>query len=58
MRLFAKLTDGKTINTVADRLEVDNDNNMILAYSENKLVAVMDISTIMYAHITERKECL
>lgn len=58
MRFYAQLTDSKTIHTVADRLEVDKENNMLLAYNGNSLVAVMDISTVMYAHIiTERKEC-
>ena len=59
MRFFAQLTDSKTIHTVADRLEIDKDNNALLAYNGDKLVAVMDISTVMYAHIiTERRDCL
>ena len=58
MRFFAQLADNKTIHTVADRMEIDKDNNVLLAYNGEKLVAVVDLSTVMYAHIAERKECL
>lgn len=58
MRFFAQLTDNKTMHTVADRLEVDKDNNMLLAYNGDNLVAVVDLSTVMFAHLTERKDGL
>ena len=54
MRFFAQLTDGKTIHTIADRLELDKDNNVIFAYDGNQLVAVVDISTVLYAHIVQK----
>ncbi len=56
MKFFAQLADSKTIHTTADRLEIDKDNNVLLAYNGEKLVAVVDLSTVMYAHITERRE--
>lgn len=58
MRFFAQLTDGKTIHTNADRLEVDKDNNMLLVYNGDRLVAVVDLSAVMYAHIAERRDDL
>ena len=58
MKFFAQLTDNKTIHTNADRLEVDRDNNMLLAFNGDSLVAVVDLSAVMFAHIAERKESL
>lgn len=58
MKFFAQLTENRTIHTDADRLELDRDNNMLLAYNGDSLVAVVDMSTVMFAHIAERKEKL
>lgn len=58
MKLFVQLADKKTIHTEADRMTLDKENNMLLAYKEENLVAVADLSAVMYAHIVERKEGL
>ena len=56
MRFFAQLTDGCTIHTVADRMELDRENNVLLAYDGNRLVAVADVSTVLYAHMAQKKD--
>ena len=52
--VFAKLTDGKTIHTIADRMELDTENNAIFVYDGDHLVAFVDISTVLYAHLVQK----
>ena len=54
MRFYAQMADGSTIHTVASKMDTDKDNNMILVYNGDKLVAVIDLSAVIYAHITEK----
>lgn len=49
MRFFAQLNKG-SIQTDADRMEVDKDNNMLYVHDGEKLVAVLDLGTVIFAH--------
>ena len=48
-RFFAQLTESNYINVEADRME--SKDNMIFAYLGEKLMAVADISCVLYANI-------
>ena len=48
-RFFAQLTESNYINVEADRME--QKDNMIFAYLGEKLMAVADISCVLYANI-------
>lgn len=50
-RFFAQLSTHQTINRPADRMVLED--NTIRVYGGNELVAIMDVSTVMYAHICE-----
>ena len=50
---FAQLNDGGTFNKPADRMEIVNES--IRVYDGDKLVAYMDLSTVLYAHIAVTK---
>lgn len=55
MKIFvANLNDGSYINTKADRMELID--NMLHVRDGNNLVAVVDLSTVLAAHISERGE--
>lgn len=49
MRFYAQLNDGGSINKPADRMEIVNES--IRVYNGVQLVAYMDLSTVLYAHI-------
>lgn len=51
-RFTATMNDGSFINVEATRMELQD--NMILVYDNAKLVAVVDISAVLQAHISER----
>lgn len=53
---FAQLTEKRTIHTPADRMSLNESNNMVYVYNGDKLVAMVDVSTIMFAHFSEKKE--
>ena len=57
MKFFAQLTENRTIHRDADRLEIDRDNNLLQVFNKDILVAVVDLSVVMFAHIAERKDC-
>lgn len=51
-RFAAQLNDGSFINTKADRMEICE--NLIYAYDADQLVALVDISAVVSAHISEK----
>ena len=50
-RFIAQLNDGSYINTLAD--EMTKEDNMIYAYNVSKLLADVDISAVIAAHLSE-----
>lgn len=53
-KFTATMNDGSFINVEATWMELDEDNNAIRVWNEGDLVAYVDISVIMSAHISER----
>ena len=51
-KFTATMNDGSFINVEATRMELVE--NMILVYYKTDMVAVVDISTVLQAHISER----
>ena len=51
-RFTATLNDMSFINTAADRMEVKD--NMLYVYDSCQLVALVEVSAIITAHISER----
>ena len=51
-RFTATLNDMSFINTAADRMEVSD--NMLYVYDGSQLVALVELSAIITAHISER----
>lgn len=51
-RFVAQLNGGDYINIAADRMELND--SFILAYQGNSLVAVLDFSVVLSAHIGEK----
>ena len=52
-RFFAVMNDGSSINVQATRME--KEENSILVWDGNNLVAYIDVSSVIYAHICEKK---
>lgn len=50
-RFCAQMNDGGYINVIADRMEIVE--NMIYAHDRTELVAVVDISAVVSARISE-----
>lgn len=50
---FAQLSDKSTIKVTADRMEVSD--NMAYVYDVDQLVAMVDVSMILFAHICNVK---
>lgn len=50
-KFVAQLNDGSYINTQADRMEVRE--NILYAYHEGQLVALVDITAVISAHLRE-----
>lgn len=53
-RFIAQLNDGSYINVQADRMK--KEDAMIYAHRGHDLVAVIDISAVISAHVSERGE--
>lgn len=51
---FAQLSDKSYINIPADRMEVHD--NMTYVYDGENLVALVDVSTILSAHISRARK--
>jgi hypothetical protein len=54
-RFVCTLNDGSCINVVADKMNLTNEN-LLCAYRDCKLVAVVDISAVISAHLSEKGE--
>ena len=54
-KFTATMNDGSFINVEATWMELDEDSNAIRVWNEGDLVAYIDTSVIMSAHISERK---
>ena len=52
-KFYAQLNDGNYINIIADEM-VLKDDTYICVYSGNKMVAFLDISTVLCAHLSEK----
>lgn len=48
-RFYAQLNDGGTVNKPADRMEIIEDS--IRVYCGDQLVAYLDLTVVLYAHI-------
>ena len=48
-RFYAQLNDGGSMHKPADRMEIVNDS--IRVFLGEQLVALLDLSTVLYAHI-------
>ena len=53
-KFIAQLNDHSYINTPADRMV--KEENMIYAYNGSELVAAVDISSVLAAHLSEKGE--
>mgnify|MGYP003302477873 CR=1 FL=1 len=53
-RFTAVLNDGGYVNLPATRMQLED--NAIRVYDGTELVAFLDVSVILCAHISERKE--
>lgn len=51
-KFVAQLNDGSFINTQAERMEVRD--NLLFVYHGDQLVALVDTSAVISAHISER----
>lgn len=52
MRFVATLNDGSFVNVRADRMEAFD--NMLYVYSGEKLVALVEVTAVISAHLSER----
>lgn len=51
MRFVAQLNDESFVNTFGDRMEVND--NMLYVYADKKLVALIEVTAIIAAHLRE-----
>lgn len=51
-RIIVQLNDGSHINIPADRMERDGD--YLIAFSGDKMVAFLDVSAVVVAHMSEK----
>lgn len=51
---FAVLNDGATIKKSADRMEIVDDS--LRVYTNGELIAFIDLSALVYAHIHEKTD--
>lgn len=51
-RIIVQLNDGSHINIPADRMERDGD--YLIAFSGDKMVAFIDVSAVIVAHMSEK----
>ena len=49
-KFYAQLSDKSTIHVEADRMELAD--NMVYVYNGDHLVAMADVATILYAHLS------
>lgn len=53
-QFYAQMSDGSTMKKPADRMEIVNES--IRVYDGEQLVAYMDLSAVIYAHVSEKRE--
>lgn len=51
---YAQLSDGSTMRKRADRMEITD--NALRVYDGEKLVAYVDLGTVLYAHMVIKRE--
>ena len=51
-RFTAQMSDGSFINIEATRMELTE--NLICVYCKAELIAIVDVSAVLQAHISER----
>ncbi len=54
-RCVAELTEGY-VNIIADRLELEREENMIYAWNGAELVGAFDVSAVLKIYISEKQE--
>lgn len=52
-RFIATINGESYINIPADRMVFNKDSNMVMVYNGQALVACVDVSTVLTAHISE-----
>lgn len=52
MRFVATLNDGSFVNVRADRMEAFD--NMLYVYSGEQMVALVEVTAVICAHLSER----
>lgn len=55
-RFTAAINDGGYISIEATRMDLDENGNAIRAWNGDELVAYIDTSVLLSAHISERKD--
>lgn len=53
-RFIAELNGGDHINIPADRMEMQEEGGVLMVYRGQELVAFVDLSAVVTAHISER----
>lgn len=56
-RFICTMNDGGHINVPADRMKLV-DEVVVCAYSNGELVAIVDIATVVSAHLSEKTDAL
>lgn len=54
-RFIAELNGGDHINIPADRMELPEEGGVLMVYRGQELVAFVDLSAVVTAHISERR---
>ena len=52
MRFVAQLNDGSYMNVPADRMDVED--NFLRAWMDGRLIAIVDTSAVISAHLSEK----
>lgn len=55
-RFIATLNGGSFINIPADRMVFNHDSNMVMVYNGQALVACVDVSVVITAHISDKEK--
>lgn len=55
-KFIARLNDDSYINITADQMIYKLDSNMVAVYNSGSLVALLDLSVVLTAHLSEKAE--
>ena len=55
-RFIATLNGDSYINIPADRMVFNKDTNMVMVYNGQALVACVDVSVVITAHISDKEK--